>query len=82
VGRKPPGNEVTCNDEVKVGTTRDENSNGINKLYHNTCTSLHKSWSPYVLVTVEFFNGLTAPWGPGPPHILRLHDHTQTHHTR
>jgi hypothetical protein len=29
-----------------------------------------------------FFNGSTAPWGPRPPHLLRLHDHTQTHHSR
>jgi hypothetical protein len=29
-----------------------------------------------------FFNGSTAPWGPRPPHFSRLHDHTQTHHTR
>ena len=29
-----------------------------------------------------FFNGSTAPWRPRPPHFLRLHDHTQTPHTR
>jgi hypothetical protein len=29
-----------------------------------------------------FFHGSTAPWGPRPPHVSRLHDHTQTHHTR
>jgi hypothetical protein len=23
-----------------------------------------------------FFNGLTTPWGPRPPHCSRLHDHT------
>ena len=29
-----------------------------------------------------FFNGSTAPRGPRPPHCSRLHNHTQTHHTR
>jgi hypothetical protein len=32
--------------------------------------------------TISFPNGSTAPWGPRPPHFSRLHDHTQTHHTR
>ena len=24
---------------------------------------------------IFFFNGSTAPWGPTPPHLSRLHDH-------
>jgi hypothetical protein len=31
---------------------------------------------------IFFSYGSTAPWGPRPPHFSRLHDHTQTHHTR
>ena len=27
-------------------------------------------------VYLFFFNGSTAPWGPRPPHVSRLHDHT------
>jgi hypothetical protein len=40
----------------------------------------------FVLVSannVTYFScGSTAPWGPRPPHFSRLHDLTQTHHTR
>ena len=32
-------------------------------------------------VRIFFFHGTTDPSGPRPPHY-RLHDHTQTHHTR
>jgi hypothetical protein len=35
-----------------------------------------------VFIVIPPLNGATAPSGPGRPHFSRLHDHTQTHHTR
>jgi hypothetical protein len=40
-------------------------------------TSAQTSYSSFF-----FSYGSTAPWGPRPPHFSRLHDHTQTHHSR
>jgi hypothetical protein len=34
------------------------------------------------MYVIFFSNASTARWGPRPPHFSRLHDHTQTHHTR
>jgi hypothetical protein len=39
------------------------------------------SEATYIYIYIFFSNGLTAPWGPRPPHFSRLHDHPLFRHT-